>query len=194
MRIAIFGCGALGTILGAYIEKNKGNCPLNLEEVDLFSRNKAHVEKLNNEGAKVVGFVNFQQKVRAFLPEEINGKYKYIILMTKVIENSKTVPFLKDYLQEDGAIITCQNGLPENEIASIVGKDRTLGCTVGWGATYQEPGVSKLTSSENKLTVDLGAISSGGKEKLQDVEKIFSLMNFLIFNYGSTNSTSTNYK
>ena len=50
MRIAIYGAGSLGTILGAYI--SKGGVP-----IELINRNKAHVEALKAGGAQVVGTV-----------------------------------------------------------------------------------------------------------------------------------------
>ena len=47
MRAAIYGAGSLGTILGAYITKNGGS-------IELINRNKAHIEALQKEGAKVI--------------------------------------------------------------------------------------------------------------------------------------------
>jgi len=76
MRIAIYGAGSLGTILGAYI--SKGGVP-----IELINRNKAHVEALKEKGAQVVGTVQFTQQVVAYTPEEMSGKYDVIFLMTK---------------------------------------------------------------------------------------------------------------
>ena len=58
MRAAIYGAGSLGTILGAYISKNGG-------KIELINRNKAHVEALRKNGAKVTGTVNFSHPVTA---------------------------------------------------------------------------------------------------------------------------------
>ena len=44
MRIAIYGAGSLGTILGAYIAKGG-------VAIDLINRNKAHIEALQTKGA-----------------------------------------------------------------------------------------------------------------------------------------------
>ena len=48
MRIAIYGAGSLGTILGAFISKGG-------VAVELINRNKAHVDALQKDGARVVG-------------------------------------------------------------------------------------------------------------------------------------------
>ena len=156
MRYMIYGAGALGTVLGAYIARAG-------QKIDLVNRNKAHVEALKKEGAKIVGTVNFTQKVNALYPEEIEGTYDVILLMTKQQQNEEVVTFLKDHLKEDGAICTCQNGLPEPAIAAIVGADRTLGCAIAWGATFRGNGVSELTSDPAALTFSLGAYGKGNR-------------------------------
>lgn len=171
MRYAIYGAGALGTVLGAYIAKAG-------VEIDLVNRNEKHVAALKERGAKIVGTVNFTQKVNALLPSEMTGKYDVIVLMTKQRDNAATVNFLKDYLKEDGAICTCQNGMPEPKIAEIIGADRTLGCAIAWGATFHGEGVSELTSSPDALTFSLGQI--GNCKRLEDVRKLFSLMGTVV--------------
>jgi len=154
MKTAIYGAGAMGTVLGAYISKAG-------VDIHLINRNKKHVSALKATGAKIIGTVNFTQKVNALLPEEMSEKYDLIFLMTKQRYNKDTVEFLKDYLKEDGAICCCQNGMPEPKIAEIIGADRTLGCAIAWGATFHGEGVSELTSSPTALTFSLGALGKG---------------------------------
>ena len=150
MRSAIYGAGSLGTILGAFITKNGG-------EIDLINHNAGHIEALRKNGAHVTGTLDFTQKVCALTPEEMSGVYDIIFLMTKQQNNPATVTFLRDFLAPDGVIVTLQNGLPEPGIAEIVWEERTLGCTVAWGATMQSPGVCELTSAPDSLTFSLGS-------------------------------------
>ena len=62
MRTAIYGAGSLGTILGAFI--SKAGVP-----IELINRNKPHIDALNSNGAKVVGTIEFCQKVTAYTPD-----------------------------------------------------------------------------------------------------------------------------
>lgn len=39
-----------------------------------------------------------------------------------------------------------QNGIPEQKVASIVGDERVIAGSVEFGATFIEPGVSRLTT------------------------------------------------
>lgn len=169
MRTAIYGAGSLGTILGAFISKAG-------EPVELINRNKAHVEALNASGAKVVGTMQFEQKVTAYTPDQMSGEYDIIFLMTKQQNNKEVVQMLKGFLAPDGVLVTFQNGLPEMQIASVLGEDRVLGCTVAWGATMQSPGVCELTSEPDALSFSLGSISSTRSRHFDKVKELLEKM------------------
>ncbi len=168
-RIAIYGAGSLGTILGAYLTRAG-------LKVDLVNRNRSHIEALRQNGAHVVGKVDFVVPVSALFPEEMTERYDVIFLMTKQLDNRNVVAMLKDHLTDTGIICTCQNGLPELGIASIIGEDRTYGCTIGWGATLLGNGVSELTSEPDALTFDLGRLKGGEDVNLRLLKQILSNM------------------
>ena len=169
MRAAIYGAGSLGTILGAYIIKNGG-------KVELINRNKAHVEALNKNGAKVTGTVNFTQTVKAYTPDQMSGTYDIIFLMTKQQQNNEVIDYIKDFLAPDGVIVTLQNGIPELQIGEIVGEERVLGCTVAWGATMKEPGTCELTSAPDSLTFSLGSLQTEPNARINEVKALLELM------------------
>lgn len=168
-KYAIYGAGSLGTVLGAYITKNGG-------EIDLINRNRTHVEALNENGATITGTVEFNVPVKVLLPDEMEGRYDIIILLTKQLHNTEVVTMLKEHLAEDGVIVTLQNGLPEPGIAEIVGNERTMGCTVEWGATLSAPGVCTLTSSPDSLSFHMGKMEGITDEKFAEVKALLELM------------------
>jgi len=169
IKLAIYGAGSLGTILGAYVTKAG-------TKVDLINHNKSHVAGLKKNGAHVTGTVDLTVPVTAMLPEEMNGKYDIIFLMTKQLDNANVVRFLTPFLKDDGVICTAQNGLPELLIAEIIGEDRTFGCIIGWGATMIREGMSELTSSPDSLGFGIGALNNSNPEKLQQIKKVLELM------------------
>lgn len=168
-RYAIYGAGSLGTVLGAYITKNG-------EKIDLINRNKAHVAALNEKGAHITGTVEMSVPVTAILPDQMEGKYDVILLLTKQLQNAEVVTMLKDYLADDGVIVTLQNGLPEPGIAEIVGENHTMGCTVEWGATLAGPGHCILTSDPESLSFHMGKMKGITDEQYNLVKDLLERM------------------
>lgn len=168
-RNAIYGAGSLGTVLGAYITKNGG-------QVDLINRNKAHVEILNTKGAKIIGTVDMTVPVTAITPEEMEGKYDVIVLLTKQLHNKEVVSMLKDFLSENGVIVTLQNGIPEPSVAEVVGANHTMGCAVEWGAALIEPGVCELTSAPDSLSFHMGKLDGITENQVKMVKDLLELM------------------
>lgn len=156
MRVAIYGAGAMGTILGAYIAASG-------KQIDLITRNKEHVDAMKEHGAHVLGHADFTVRVNALTPDEMTGVYDIIFLMTKQRENAKILATLHDFLSQDGVICTMQNGLPEPSVIEVVGSKRCLGCAVAWGATSVGFGEVELTSKKEKMTFALGSMHGYNK-------------------------------
>ena len=169
MRIAIYGAGSLGTVLGAYLTKN--GLP-----VDLINHNRAHVEALKSRGARITGTVEMTVPVSALLPEEMTGPYDIIFLMTKQLDNRRVVESLKPFLTADGLLVTLQNGIPEDLIASVVGPDHTVGCVVEWGATLSAPGEAVLTSEPDSLSFHMGGMPGLPAAQLEKVKQVLEKM------------------
>ena len=169
MKTAIYGAGSLGTVLGAYLSKAG-------VDVDLITRNKEHVESLNKYGAKIIGTVNMTVPVHALTPEEMTEKYELIILLTKQLDNKNILENLKKNMTDDCIVCTMQNGLPELSVSEVVGEDRTMGCTVAWGATLHGKGVSELTSEPDSLSFGLGRMNGKKDDKLMYVKSLLEKM------------------
>lgn len=168
-RYAIYGAGSLGTVLGAYIIQNGG-------KIDLINRNQAHVAALNEKGAHICGTVDMTVPVHAITPDQMEGTYDVILLLTKQLQNAQVVAMLKDFLSENGVICTLQNGLPEPGIADIVGEGRTMGCTVEWGATLSAPGECILTSDPSSLSFHMGKMPGITDAQYQMVKELLEKM------------------
>ena len=169
MKCAIYGAGSLGTVLGAYITKSG-------QDIELVNRNTAHVEALQTHGAHITGTVDLTVPVHAILPAQMEGPYDVIFLMTKQQHNREVVTFLKPLLSENGVIVTLQNGLPEEGIAAIVGKEHVLGAVVEWGATLSAPGECTLTSDPSSMSFRTGKPESVDAETFDLVLSLLERM------------------
>ena len=170
-RIAVLGCGSMGMIIGAYLNKN--GCP-----ADLIDSYKEHVDALNKNGAHVVERVDFTVPVHALLPEEMEGIYDLVFLMTKQTANKAVIENLLPHLGPDSVVCTLQNGVPEPFVDRLVGGNRTVGGTILWGATFVGPGVSAQTMDFNpgQLLFDIGEIDGSLTERIEAVHQVLEHM------------------
>jgi len=169
VKIAIYGAGAMGTVLGAFLTEAGINC-------DLISRNLAHVEAMKRKGATVICKADGERKtvaVHAFLPEEMTGQYDLIFLMTKQRENQTLAEFLKDKLTADGIVCTTQNGLLEESLREILGKERVYGAAVSFGANMLGEGSVELTSKLSSMSMQVGGYQNAN-EKLPLLKDVLS--------------------
>jgi 2-dehydropantoate 2-reductase len=164
MDLAIMGAGSLGTILGALLTK-KGY------DIDLIDVNVDHVNALNKNGAKVVGLMEMVQPVKAITPDQMR-QYDIIFFMTKTTHFESALPYCKKALKPDGVLVCMQNGLPEYLVFDQIEKERVVGCVTGWGATYLEPGVSRLTSEPEHSDFEIGELDGTVTDRLHMIEGV----------------------
>lgn len=135
MRSLIWGAGAIGGTLGAYLARAGG-------DITMVDTVVEHVDAIRRDGLRVTGPIdNFMVRVPAFTPQTLSGTWDDIILATKAHHTGVAVRALRPHLTPDGYVVSAQNGLNELEIADVVGAVRTVGAFVNFGADYLEPGV-----------------------------------------------------
>lgn len=165
MKMAIYGAGSLGTITGALLAKAG-------YDIDLIDINAEHVKALNEKGAKIIGQMELVQPVKALVPDDMNDQYDIMIYLTKATQNESALKYVAKYLKPDGVVLVGQNGLPEGAVAEVVGKERVVGCVIAWGATWVEPGVSRLTSPPEQMNFSIGEVDGNLTERLKNLEEI----------------------
>jgi len=134
MRILIWGAGAIGGTLGAYLIR-AGHDILFVDIVE------EHVSKINQSGLEITGPVDeFTVEAAALLPRQLEEKYPIILLCTKAQHTEAASETLVKHLADDGYVMSVQNGLNELIIREIVGGDRTLGAFINFSADYHAPG------------------------------------------------------
>lgn len=172
MRIAILGAGSLGTIVGAYL----ANGGMDVELIDAYQE---HVDALNQTGAKVVGTTEFHAKVKAITPDQKSGTYDLVLLLTKQLSNGTILRELLPFLHEESIVCSLQNGIPEENVASIVGAGRVIAGSVEFGATFMEPGVSSLTTEYaqfKKYAFQIGELNGETSDRIQRVKSVLDLV------------------
>lgn len=132
--VVIWGSGAIGGTIGACLRR-AGHEVLFVDVVP------EHVEAIAAGRLQIEGPVaDFTIGGPALLPEQVQGQHKLIILAVKAHHTEAATRALLPHLAEDGAVVSCQNGLNELTIAEIVGRQRTIGAFVNFYADYMGPG------------------------------------------------------
>lgn len=164
LKVAVYGAGAMGTVLGVLLTKSG-------VAVDLISRNEAHVASMKKSGATI--FCKAEGKeifspVNALLPEEMGKDYDIVFLMTKQRENVEIARFLKGKLRENGVVCTTQNGLPEPLLCQELEKERVFGGVCTFGANFIGEGKCELTSKFSAMRLTVGGCTKNeeGEEKI----------------------------
>lgn len=132
--VVIWGAGAIGGTIGAHL-KRAGHDVLFVDIVP------EHVEAIRAGQLRIEGPVaEFTAGGPAALPDQVTGRYDLILLAVKAHHTAPACRALLPHLADDGAVVSCQNGLNELTIAAIAGRERTIGCFVNFSADYLEPG------------------------------------------------------
>jgi len=158
--VLIWGAGAIGGIIGAYLAR--AGVPVTM--VDIVS---AHVERCRNEGLVITGPVEeFRQIVPAVTPDALEGTFRRTILAVKAQHTEAATRTLAPHLADDGFVLSAQNGLNEQVIATVVGPERTMGAFVNFGADWHGPGEILFG---NRGAVVVGEIDGTIRERTRDM-------------------------
>src|SRR4030042_2926175 len=167
MRIALVGTGSLGTIIGALLTRAG-------EDIVLVDADRDHVTALNEKGAPVTGHMELTVPVKAITLDVRDGFYDLAIYLLKSIYDDDALPGLLPHLSDDSGVLTLQNGIPEEKVASIVGRARTMGGGGGWAGILRGPGVSELASQPEVMTYDIGELNGERSEHIEAAKAVLN--------------------
>jgi 2-dehydropantoate 2-reductase len=135
VKLLIWGAGAIGGTIGAFLSRSG-------HEVTLVDKAVDHVTAIRDSGLKIEGPVaTLDEKIPAFTPGEIAGRWPTVLLCVKAQDTAAAAQALLPHLASSGYVVSAQNGLNETVISEFVGASRTVGAFVNFGADYLEPGV-----------------------------------------------------
>ncbi|RMF88133.1 MAG: 2-dehydropantoate 2-reductase [Nitrospinota bacterium] len=134
MPLTIYGAGAIGGSLGAYLVRAG-------EAVLFVDNNREHVQAINTHGLKIDGVRGeFVVSAKAVLPSELSGPLETVLLAVKSQHTVDALSQLLPHLTPASLVVSLQNGLNEEIIAQRIGAERTIGAFINWAADYIGPG------------------------------------------------------
>ncbi len=160
-KIGIVGLGAIGSILAADIAKQG-------IEVWAAVKHAGAVEQIASRGIQVKGVGGKYFVSERIYPvqsiDEFPSDLDAIIITTKAEDAIGIAKQSVDFIDENGIIVTTQNGVIEEEVVKTVDPQLIVGCVISFGATMIAPGFSEKTSH--------GEILIGPLEQKQDDSRL----------------------
>jgi 2-dehydropantoate 2-reductase len=92
-----------------------------------------------------------------------------IFLAVKATEAVNAAKQLRAFLREDSVLVSLQNGICEEALADVIGRERVIGCVVGWGATMRGPAELEMTSDGEFV---IGAINHRPDSRLPRIQEM----------------------
>jgi 2-dehydropantoate 2-reductase len=165
--VLIIGAGAIGGTLGALLAR--AGC-----DVVFLVKSRETAAKITNDGLAVRGVRGtFTVRPRAESePGKLTGPFQAAMVAVKAYDLSSALRPVLPALSADCPIVSLQNGMCVDELEELAGRDRAVGCVVGWGATMLGSAETELTS-EGEMVV--GSRSTTGRARLETVRELLSL-------------------
>src|SRR5271157_5333292 len=141
VNIAVVGAGAIGAATAAFMAQAGWNTEIvckHQEIADLAQSPGLHVFGVKGEHCVPVKAVKDIKNLTRPL--------EMVLLATKATDCLVAAKELLPLLSQDSIVVSLQNGICEDALAGVLGRDRVVGCVVGWGATMHGPGEIEVTS------------------------------------------------
>lgn len=138
-KIGVLGVGAVGSYYGAFAAKAG-------EDITLIDMWPEHVEHMKRNGLRASGsHGDFTTPVRAIHLNEVQrlvqDPFDVVFLSVKSYDTTWAATFIAPYVKPSGCVVSAQNCMNDDLLASIVGQQRAVGCVVsGITVALWEPG------------------------------------------------------
>ncbi|MGH8617008.1 MAG: ketopantoate reductase family protein [Burkholderiales bacterium] len=167
MRIAVWGAGAIGGVVGAGMAAAG-------EDVLLVDAAADHVAAMNANGllVKFAAGGDRHTKVRAALPADVKGTFDLVFLAVKSQYRDAALDMILPHLKPDSAVVSLQNGVNEPHIARRIGAARTIGCLVDFSSDCIAPGEIQRGRAGNLF---VGELDDRATPRIEEVRRLLAL-------------------
>jgi 2-dehydropantoate 2-reductase len=171
MRIAIVGAGGIGSIVGGFLTKAG-------RDVTLVDQWPEHVEAMRTRGLRLTGpGWEHVVPVKALHVHELQGvgePFDALFVAVKGYDTEWATALGLPYLRRpEGVVVAFQNGITDDRVAAVAGRERTLGCVITIGAGLYEPGHAVRTD-RGRLGFRIGELDGRETERARRLAEILN--------------------
>ncbi|MCU1469928.1 MAG: hypothetical protein JWQ39_1077 [Glaciihabitans sp.] len=168
-KIAVLGTGANGASIGADLTRAG-------LDVTFIEQWPAHVDAMRANGIRVempdetittpVTVLNFCEVAT------LREKFDVVFVLMKAYDTRWSCELIKPYVKADGLVVGLQNGMSLDDMAAVMGAERTIGAVIEVSSNMFEPGVVNRQSPPSRSWFALGGYDSSSQARADEVAEI----------------------
>ena len=171
MRIGIIGAGAIGSIVGG-MQTKAGH------DVTLIDQWPEHVEAMKQPGLRLSGTCGEHLvPVKALHIHEMQGirePFDAIFISVKSYDTEWATSMALAYLREPGGVVVdFQNGINDERVAAVAGRERTLGCVITISAGMYEAGHA-IRTDKGTMGFKIGEHDGKDTARAQELARVMN--------------------
>ncbi len=166
MKTLIIGMGCIGGTV-ATVMKSSGY------DIEVVAHGEENAKLIEEKGFTITGMKGDRVvKFKAYPDvESVQGKYDIVMIATKYQQMPELAEKSLRLLNDDSVVVSLQNGLCVESLADVVGKNRAVGCMIGFGATMVKKNYVNVTTSGEFY---VGMLKGNTSPKLNYLKEMFT--------------------
>ena len=162
----IVGAGAIGGTL-AVLMKDAGYA------IDVLEVYPGAAQQISEKGLHLTGAKGEKYAYPTVYAStgELVKSYDYVIVAVKYLNLEAAVKSILPFIHDKSLVVGMQNGICTAELAGIVGKERAVGCMIGFGATKHSSVDIEMTSGGEMF---IGMLDGGTSAELEYLCKMYN--------------------
>ncbi len=170
-KIAVLGCGAIGSSVSADLT----HAGYDITVIDQWP---AQVETLRAKGIHIqMKDGDVQVPIKALHPCDLASahlEFDIVLLAVKSYDHRWLAEFIKPYLKKDGVLVGVMNGMNDDSLASIMGRERTVGCVLELSAEIFTPGLVQRNTTHKGTWFSVGELDGLYTPRVKEIQSIMS--------------------
>jgi 2-dehydropantoate 2-reductase len=170
-RIAVLGTGAVGASIGADLTR----AGLDVTFIDQWPE---HVEAMRSQGVRIdMPDEATTTPVRAFHLCDVatlTETFDVVLFAVKAYDTRWACELIKPLVQPAGLVVGVQNGITLDDMASIMGPERTIGAVVEIAANTFHPGIVERQTPPPGTWFTLGSYDRTARGRETEVAELLS--------------------
>lgn len=167
-KVLLVGAGGIGGVLGTLLASTGIALTVLTTNAEIAAALRERGFRLRGDAA---GRAGAPHSVLTQAPQ--TGDFDWVLLAVQPPQVESAARGVLGALGEQGRLVCFQNGLCEERIAQLAGRQRVVGGVVAWGASMLEPGLYERTSAGG---FSIGVLPGCDGSRLEELARLLEVV------------------